>query len=141
MAEDHGLSAAPVLVIDLRAVFRRDRVHRCLRFSHSGGRPDRPLGAIRTSNRPLNTKAYTRQMQARHGFDAHQRSPRRAPCASTPTCASPVVHLFRPRAMIAAVKSAGSLPTAARKAARTPTTTAIAPPSSSAPRPHDPEGG
>src|ERR1035437_8109990 len=57
MAEDHGLSAAPVLVIDLRAVFRRDRVHRCLRFSHSGGRPDRPLGAIRTSNRPLNTNA------------------------------------------------------------------------------------
>jgi hypothetical protein len=27
MAEDHGLSAAPVFVIDLRAVFRRDRVH------------------------------------------------------------------------------------------------------------------
>ncbi len=27
MAEDHGLSAAPVLVIDLRAVFGRDRGH------------------------------------------------------------------------------------------------------------------
>ncbi len=39
-----------------------------------------------------------------------------APCASTPARASPAVHLFRPRAMIAAVKSAGSTPTAARKA-------------------------
>ena len=28
MAEDHGLSTAPILVIDLRAVLRRDGVHR-----------------------------------------------------------------------------------------------------------------
>jgi hypothetical protein len=27
MAENHGLSAAPVLVIDLRAIFGRDRGH------------------------------------------------------------------------------------------------------------------
>src|SRR5450830_674769 len=90
VAEHHRLSCAPVLVIDLRTVFRRDRAHVCLRFSRSGDWPDRPLGAIRTSNRPLNTnasgstlsfplKAYTRWMQARHGSDAHQRAPGRAP--------------------------------------------------------------
>src|SRR5664280_922557 len=28
MAEDHGLSAAPVLVVDLCAVFHHDRVHK-----------------------------------------------------------------------------------------------------------------
>jgi len=33
MAENHGLSAAPVLEIDLRAVFGRDRVHSLFSFS------------------------------------------------------------------------------------------------------------
>ncbi len=37
VTEDNGLSATPVVVIDLRAVFRRDGVHRVCSFAGVGG--------------------------------------------------------------------------------------------------------
>ena len=51
MAEDYGLSLAPVLVVDLRAVFGRDRRHGMLSLVLGGGCRRRRLGIRGGSHR------------------------------------------------------------------------------------------